>query len=752
MTKFQFINQSILPSFGTDTEVEHDCGFETSPVELDSWVKEDGTRVKLVNTPSFGDPRGVTDAEVLQIIATFLENEYNWKMSHLTGLIYVHGIGDKRREGIAQGNLRMLQKLCGGDSLRNVVIVTTMWDEVTPEEGKRCEQVLKSSDGPFKPLLDKGATMMRHDGTPKSGADVINYILGENITPIVRKRNALDDATPGTGLYHKMRALWKTHEEKMESLKSEIGKVLQNAQDRHHSWPDNTSNKEKVIAVMGSTGVGKSSFIRNSIPPGSRTEVKVGHSIQSETSEIQSISWVTENGIRVKIVDTPGFDDSRPGMNDVQVLKMIATFLINEYKGPRITGLIYVHRISDTRVGGSSQRNLRMFRKLCGDETMKNVVIVTTMWDRVTPEEGEKREQELATNERVFKPLLDNGAIMMRHYSTPESAADVIHHLLKKNPTTTQIVCEIVEEEKVLEATAAGTELRSDIQALLQKNNEEMKTLEVERRKMQRESTPKGKYTDQEGKRESAEERQKMHEAKAKLLIELYELKQGIAAYASDFRAPDTKCIKGCSKLLQLVKKHCKSIAAKHPDVASCVSSCTQDFADAVAKSVEDLQSESSTLKSALASQDGYSNQQFMITNFHAKTHTLWTWTKARTDMEAVAQHIETILSSYRMPEVVASKVLNGDKAKRRTLNEILASVKDVVTDMRTMVDWWIQAIVEDTAPPKSGGAGFDDSAITGALTRVIRALDAYCEAYAKDTQDLRTQLKEFSSFSYTCS
>jgi len=63
-------------------------------------------------------------------------------------------------------------------------------------------------------------------------------------------------------------------------------------------------------------------------------------------------------------------------------------------------------------------------------------------------------------------------------------------------------------------------------------------------------------------------------------------------------------------------------------------------------------------------------------------------------------------------------------------LNEILGSMRDVVTDMRSMVDWWISVIrairyVEGTAPQENGGVGFVDSAITS----VVDALDAYYEA-----------------------
>jgi len=73
-----------------------------------------------------------------------------------------------------------------------------------------------------------------------------------------------------------------------------------------------------------------SQFIRNSVPPSLHTKVKVGHGIQSETKEIQPVSWINEDDIRVNLVDTPGFDDSRAGMTDAKVLGMIATFLTNE--------------------------------------------------------------------------------------------------------------------------------------------------------------------------------------------------------------------------------------------------------------------------------------------------------------------------------------------------------------------------------------------------------------------------------------
>lgn len=156
-----------------------------------------------------------------------------------------------------------------------------------------------------------------------------------------------------------------------------------------------------------------------------------------------------------------------------------------------LTGLIYIHRISDLRLGGTWLRNLRIFCKLCGTDSLKNVVILTTMWDKVTPEEGLKREQALVSSSNLFKPLLDEGAIMMRHERMAESANKVISYLLGKNAITTQIVRELVQEHKTLEETAAGGELYSDIQVRLRRCREEIELLDVEMKSMLAEGRPR---------------------------------------------------------------------------------------------------------------------------------------------------------------------------------------------------------------------------------------------------------------------
>ena len=66
------------------------------------------------------------------------------------------------------------------------------------------------------------------------------------------------------------------------------------------------------------------------------------------------------------------------------------------YKRRRIlSGVIYLHRITDRKLCGSSRKNLNVFRQLCGDEALTNVAIVTNMWENVEPATGVAREKEL---------------------------------------------------------------------------------------------------------------------------------------------------------------------------------------------------------------------------------------------------------------------------------------------------------------------------------------------------------------------
>ena len=119
-----------------------------------------------------------------------------------------------------------------------------------------------------------------------------------------------------------------------------------------------------------------------------------------------------------------------------------------------------------------------MFRGLCGAETYKNVVLLTTHWDQVSNQEGVKREDQLKS--KFFKDLVAGGACFMRHDRTVESTFQVFRHILSMPPAFTQIQKEIREEGKSLADTAAGSVHSEEVERELAKCKNDLADLTVE--------------------------------------------------------------------------------------------------------------------------------------------------------------------------------------------------------------------------------------------------------------------------------
>ncbi|KAL4242503.1 P-loop containing nucleoside triphosphate hydrolase [Abortiporus biennis] len=111
-----------------------------------------------------------------------------------------------------------------------------------------------------------------------------------------------------------------------------------------------TADDDIVIAVMGVTGTGKSTFIN--LVSGGNLATEAG--LISCTNQVTCSRTFEIGGKNVTLVDTPGFDDST--LSDTDVLKMIALHLSMIYEqGFKLSGLIYMHCITDFKIGGISR-------------------------------------------------------------------------------------------------------------------------------------------------------------------------------------------------------------------------------------------------------------------------------------------------------------------------------------------------------------------------------------------------------------
>lgn len=185
------------------------------------------------------------------------------------------------------------------------------------------------------------------------------------------------------------------------------------------------------------------------------------------------------DGRQVHLVDTPGFDDTN--RSDTDVLKDLAYWLGLSYerKKIRLTGLIYLHPITHTRMAGTAFKNLRTFKKLVGSESMASVALVSTMWGETSDADEERRDLILRETPEFWKSMIDQGAKPYRHTRSQASALTIIRPLLGKIPTVLNLQHELVDQGKNLNHTEAGKEVDAGIslqREMLERKIEDTKT------------------------------------------------------------------------------------------------------------------------------------------------------------------------------------------------------------------------------------------------------------------------------------
>ncbi|KAF9352062.1 hypothetical protein BGX26_010041 [Mortierella sp. AD094] len=203
--------------------------------------------------------------------------------------------------------------------------------------------------------------------------------------------------------------------------------------------------RKKIIVVMGMTGVGKSYLVQSL----SGKNVGIGHDLSSCTQDIEEVECVIA-GNTITLLDTPGFDDT--SRSDTEILESIAKWLAKMHCH-KVCGVIYMHSILDDRMRGSSYKNLRMFEKMCGQDALKNVVMLTNRWGQIDEQTACDRERELA--DTFLKMYLTAGCRLMR-YRTRDDLVRIVTDFLNISPTLLGIQREMVDEHKSTSETSAG--------------------------------------------------------------------------------------------------------------------------------------------------------------------------------------------------------------------------------------------------------------------------------------------------------
>jgi len=132
-------------------------------------------------------------------------------------------------------------------------------------------------------------------------------------------------------------------------------------------------------------------------------------------------------------------------------------------------------------MAGSPLKNLRMFEKLCGKESLRNIILTTTMWDEVTKEEGGEREKELQSI--YWRTMINQGSITRRFLAqSREAAFEVLEPLLEEANSrhTLRIQREMSDLHLQLKQTGAGQKLSNDLDDIFRRYQETLTRIRLQ--------------------------------------------------------------------------------------------------------------------------------------------------------------------------------------------------------------------------------------------------------------------------------
>ena len=250
----------------------------------------------------------------------------------------------------------------------------------------------------------------------------------------------------------------------------------------------------QAIAVMGPTGSGKSTLISKL----GGSAVNIGHDLRSckclqqsrfSTTDFYFLALGTQNIVEVRckigdryvmLVDTPGFNDTV--RSDTEILGLLVDWMKDSYGERHFSGLIYLHDISGARMTGSVLKNIRMFRKLCGEENLRNVILATTKWAITPMNDAIMRERDLCSDQGFWGLMIHAGSMVRRFDNTEASARSLVEELLHtgNKSFTPKIQREVVVEGKMLSQTDAGAFIEEALAKQAKEHKEEMKSLKEE--------------------------------------------------------------------------------------------------------------------------------------------------------------------------------------------------------------------------------------------------------------------------------
>ncbi|PKS11746.1 hypothetical protein jhhlp_001735 [Lomentospora prolificans] len=216
--KSYFINR--LAGQGKDVTKEGDSLYSCTKRCLPIPVIVGGAPILIIDTPGFDDPE-ISDSDILTEISRILVAQYKLGME-LKGIIYLHRITDVRFTGSSVKAFNILQRICGEESFRSVLLTTSGWSGMDEETGSRREGELR--DGFWAYTLGRGAHMSRFHGTRDSAIMLISQLLRKKPVILKMQQELIDngkelkDTAAGAYLYNRLEVTKEEHRQMLALL------------------------------------------------------------------------------------------------------------------------------------------------------------------------------------------------------------------------------------------------------------------------------------------------------------------------------------------------------------------------------------------------------------------------------------------------------------------------------------------------------------------------------------------------------
>ena len=145
--------------------------------------------------------------------------------------------------------------------------------------------------------------------------------------------------------------------------------------------------------------------------------------------------------------------------------------------------MLFLHRISDNKFSQTANRVSNMLKNLCGNAAMNQLMLCTTMWDRVPEEEGYKRFDELCET-GAWKEMILGGASMATFSNAGSNAKadaeEIVTRLIKNaQPVELDIQDEMGNKKLKVVQTAAGQILNEHLQGVQAEARRELEDVQT---------------------------------------------------------------------------------------------------------------------------------------------------------------------------------------------------------------------------------------------------------------------------------